>query len=116
MRVLSQGQCKIKYDDGDSWTGDGRYIMRLDGGQGASSLFCQLYVSVCQRSKTCPLALVSALSSTVVQVVAPGPVLAAAHAVAPVTATVVTATCEPVIFDAKVRRPRMLLRGWALLQ
>lgn len=74
------------------------------------------YVSVCQRSKTCPLALVSALSSTVVQVVAPGPVLAAAHAVAPVTATVVTATCEPVIFDAKVRRPRMLLRGWALLQ
>ena len=42
MRVLSQGQCKIKYDDGDSWTGDGRYIMRLDGGQGASSLFCQL--------------------------------------------------------------------------
>lgn len=31
MKVLKDGRCKIHYDDGDKWTGDARYIMRLTG-------------------------------------------------------------------------------------
>ena len=27
-KVHKDGRCHIKYDDGDSWTGDARYIMR----------------------------------------------------------------------------------------
>ena len=31
-KVLKDGKCKLKYDDGDSWTGDARFIMRLTDG------------------------------------------------------------------------------------
>ena len=29
VKVLKDGKCELKYDDGDSWTGDARYIVRL---------------------------------------------------------------------------------------
>ena len=72
VKVLKDGQCKIKYDDGDKWTGDARYIMRLTGS--------------------------APTVSTLVQAVPDGPVLVAAPAIP--QATVVPA--QAVAVDASV--------------
>lgn len=75
VKVLKDGQCKINYDDGDKWTGDARYIMRLTG-----------------SVPTGPTV------STLVQAVPDGPVLVAAPSIP--QATVVPA--QAVAVDASV--------------
>ena len=72
VKVLKDGQCKIKYDDGDKWTGDARYIMRLTGS--------------------------APTVSTIVQAVPDGPVLTATPSIP--QATVVPA--QAVAVDASV--------------
>lgn len=74
-KVLKDGRCKLAYADGDSWTGDARFIMRLTGSAQGPTV------------------------STVVSVVPDGgPVLVAAPSIP--QATVVPA--QTVAVDAKV--------------
>ena len=74
LNVLGDGRCKIKYDDGDSWTGDGRYVMRLAGAPGTGPIAAAAVVEVVDLGSTS--------------------VLTAAHVVQPVEATVVHSSAQ----------------------
>jgi len=65
-KVLKDGRCKLKYDDGDSWTGDARFMMKLTDGAAPTA---SIVVSVVPDGGTVLVAQTALVQATVVPVV-----------------------------------------------